>query len=324
VTEHQGPPISPDPPPEERHVPPASAAMGNPAVAASGSGQRAPDQTGSARSRGQSAFVYAVGRLAPQFPSLGVEKEFAQLTEGLGGGGLVEIELLRGVLDVPENRYLGRHLCWVFTTQHVEAFTVLPRDDADVTRLVEMISPDESEGVVHVVVGRFSPGAADSPCVASRLPTVIADQLLAFTLDEFAQALPDADTAADKEMLGEQQPTPPGGNGAPEQFQAVVREVFVRLTRRADNYGIADDHRAFNYIALRYPPIYHTVMQAYRQGKRLVSVDGRHSHSASRRLVAVRLTFRHRHTEIIERYHCVVDVTDLFPFLASPLTLVYD
>ena len=232
-----------------------------------GSGQRAPDQTEPVRSR----FVYAVGQLAPQFPSLGVEKEFAQLANRLGRGGLVEMELLRQVLEVPENRYLARHLCWVFTSQHVEAFTMLPRDETDLTQLVEMISPNNSEEIVHVVVGRSSPGPADSPCIAAGLPTVTPDQLLAFTVDEFTQAVPDVGATADQETAGEQELPATSRNEVGEQFQAVVREVFVRLTRRADNHGITDDHRAFNYVALRYPPIYHIVDQAYREGKRLVS-----------------------------------------------------
>jgi hypothetical protein len=193
-----------------------------------------------------SGFVYAVGRLSPQFPTLGVEKEFVQLAGEVEQRGLVETALLRWVLDNPENRYLGRHLCWVFTTQHVEAFTVFPRDDTDVARLVEMISPAASEDLVHVVVGRSVRGGIDSQCASLNLPAVVADQLLAFTLDEFAKALPDGAVASgEATSCGEQAETPERDQDG-EQFQAVVRELFPRLTRRAENRGIADEHRALN------------------------------------------------------------------------------
>lgn len=271
--------------------------------------------------------VYAVGQLAPQFPSLGVEKEFAQLTRG-ATGRLVEAELLREVLSDPDNRFFGRHLCWVFTTQQVDAFVVLPREDADVTRLVELLPSGDSDDVVHVVVGRsVSPGALDSPCPESGLPMVVADQLLAFTLDEFAAALPDSDAETDSERAPSApgiEPAADGGGGSREQFQAVVRDVFHRLTRRADNYGISEEHRALNYVALRYPPLYHAVAQAFDNGKMLVGVHARHGHSSTRRLVSVVLTFRHRRTEITERYQCLVDVSEVFPFMVTRLQPVYD
>jgi hypothetical protein len=251
--------------------------------------------------------VYAVGQLAPQFPSLGVEKEFAQLIGGISPGS-VETAMLREVLSDPDNRFLGRHLCWVFNTQQVDAFVVLPRDEADVIRLTESLPAGDSgeEEVVHVVVGRPArAGVIDSPCAASGLPAVVADQLLAFTLREFAAALPDAGT--------EQAPS-----------ADVVRQVFHRLTRRADNRGISDEHRALNYLALRYPPIYHAVAQASAGGKVLAGINARHSHSQARRVVSVGLTFRHRRTEITERYYCLVDVTEVFPFLVSPLMPTYE
>jgi hypothetical protein len=36
------------------------------------------------------------------------------------------------------------------------------------------------------------------------------------------------------------------------------------------------------------------------------------------------LVFRDRRTDVVERYQCLVDVTDRFPFLAAPLSQVYD
>src|SRR5438067_9125983 len=85
-------------------------------------------------------YVYAVGRLTTRFPTLGVEKEFIQLIDAAPTTALVEVDQLRAVLSEPDNRYLGRHLCWVFVTQHVDAFIVVPRDADEIARLVESLA----------------------------------------------------------------------------------------------------------------------------------------------------------------------------------------
>jgi PatG C-terminal len=261
--------------------------------------------------------VYAIGLLSPHFPSIGVEKEFAQLTAGAHQGDRIEVGLLQQVLADPGNVYLARHLCWVFATSGVDSFTVLPRDDAEIARLVEMLSPEGTEDLVHAVIGSTISSPAGSPCAASGLLAVRADQVLAFTPAEFATAMPEQQGASESEAAA----SAAAGSG---DFRAVVREVFARLTRGAGNRGFADEHRARNYVALRYPPIYHAARQAQRDGKVLVGIDAQHSHSADRRLVSVRVTVRHARTDITEQYQCLVDVTEVFPFLITGLQPVYN
>ena len=294
-----------------------ASSVGNPAsVDCPTCGQPSPSPSVQVRPVATTQPVYAVGQLSPQFPSIGVEKEFAQLTAGAHQGDRIEVGLLQQQLANPDNAYLARHLCWVFASSGVDAFTVLPRDDTEITRLVEVLSPEAPGDPVHVVIGRTISNADDSPCAASGLPAVRADQVLAFTPAEFAAAMPE--DASDGDDAGAS-PAP----GSPE-FQAVVRGVFARLTRGAGNRGFGDEHRARNYVALRYPPIYHAVRQAQRDGKVLVGIDAQHSHAADRRLVSVRLTVRHQRTDITERYQCLVDVTEVFPFLITGLQPIYD
>jgi hypothetical protein len=262
--------------------------------------------------------VYAVGRLSPQFPSIGVEKGFSQFTAGAHQGGQADVELLQGVLARPEATYLGRYLCWAFASEGLDIFHVLPRDDAEVARLAEVLSPTDTEDVVHVVVGKTAPSPADSPCTASGLPTVQADRVLAFTLQEFAAALPGPEAAGDTQ---DGKPAP-GADRA--EFEAVVRGVFARLTRRADNQGLTPEHIACNYLACEYPAFYHAVHQAQRDGKVLVRIDSRHRHAANRNVVAVRVAFRHPRTDITEQLQCLVDSTEpAFPFLITGLRPVF-
>src|SRR5262245_40188040 len=63
------------------------------------------------------SYVYALGRIDPRLPSLGVEKEFAQATGRAETTNLSDRQSLRTVLSQPQNRYLARQLCYVFTIQ---------------------------------------------------------------------------------------------------------------------------------------------------------------------------------------------------------------
>src|SRR5262245_53640110 len=65
-------------------------------------------------SNGPLVHVYALGRVEPRFPRLGVEKEFAQATGRAGTAGLTDPQALHTVLSDRQNRYLVRKLCWVF------------------------------------------------------------------------------------------------------------------------------------------------------------------------------------------------------------------
>jgi hypothetical protein len=271
---------------------------------------------------GWSGPVYGVGQIVPQISFLGVEKQIAQLAGGLSHG-FVETTVLRDVLSVPENRYLGRYVCWILTSQQVDAFAVVPRDEADIVRLVELLPSDGTDDVTHVVIGQAGlPAVMDSPCARAGLPLVGADQLLAFTLDEFAAAMPDAESGRHAEQAGQAASSAPAQeNPSRDQFNVIVRDVFRRITHRAGNFGISDNHRALNYMAVQNPKLYHAVAQAHREGKTLVDITAQHSHSSTRRLVSVELRFLDRQTDISERYQWLVDVTpdSPFPFLATRL-----
>ena len=43
---------------------------------------------------------------------------------------------------------------------------------------------------------------------------------------------------------------------ASNSFVAAAGEVFDRILQMTDNAGAIDDHRALNYLAMRYPCIY--------------------------------------------------------------------
>ncbi|WP_369257058.1 hypothetical protein [Streptomyces sp. R35] len=275
--------------------------------------QPAPGTTSLGMPLAQDQFVYAIGRLSPQFLSLDVEKEFAQLAAQVGDREVSEHHRLKTVLQQDDSLYLSHHVCWVFTTQGLDSFAVVPRDSHDARQLIEAFVPASEENVINVVVGRPAAVPPTWAWSATGLRLVSADQILTFTLDEFIDALQDGNGDTDGE----------GNGNANSDHRVVMRELFFRLTKRADNHGFTDTHRACNYIALRYPAIYRTTVQEIDDRKALAGVDTRATVTNDRRLVSIRLIFRNHHTQVVEYYSCTVDVTGEFCFLVTPLSPTY-
>src|ERR671912_247016 len=74
------------------------------------------------------AFIYAVGRIEPRFPSLAAEKELAQATGRTETAGLSDRQALQAVLAERRKRYLVRSLCWGLTIEGLDTYILTPRD----------------------------------------------------------------------------------------------------------------------------------------------------------------------------------------------------
>jgi PatG C-terminal len=93
----------------------------------------------------------------------------------------------------------------------------------------------------------------------------------------------------------------------------------------ADNAGATDEHRALNYLVVRYPAIYAVAAERYAQNASLTAVEVLPSRlSGVRKLVDVVLSFTNRQTDVVEKFFVRVDVTEEFPFLVTKLTPYYD
>jgi hypothetical protein len=244
--------------------------------------------------------VYAIGRIEPRFPLLSLEKEFAQVAGRTPSEGLTDRELFHTVLSQPENRYLAQQLCWVLSISELDTYLLYPRNPVDMEVLVASLRPRPRSVDVDVVVGQRGPLAPPEVCNGLMVPLVGFTQIYSFDKDSFVAAVPRPSRTKQ------------------EAFESVVEEVLERVLMMADNVGSLDEHRAINYLALRYPPMYAKAYDLFSAGVTLDGVDVQPSGvGMSRNLMDVVFSFRNRSTNFVERWSARVDVTEEFPFLVT-------
>lgn len=160
------------------------------------------------------------------------------------------------------------------------------------------------------MVGLRGPIAPPEMCNGLMVPIVVFDQLYSFDRDALIKSIPrPASIAAAKE----------------KQFRSSAEELFERIIQVADNAGATDEHRAVNYLAVRYPAIYALAAEAFGRNSSLTGVEVRPSRlSGVRRIVDVIFSFTSRETDVTEKYFVRVDVTEEFPFLVTKLSPYYD
>jgi hypothetical protein len=252
-------------------------------------------------------FVYALGRVEARFPSAAVETELAQAIGRADTAGRTDQQAFHAALTKRENRYLTRQLCWVMTIQGLETYLLQPRDPSDLDRLVEAIRPEPSPMDVDVVVGLRGRIAPPDWCNGLSLPIVAFDQIYSFDRESLIKAMPKPDKLT------------------PKQFAPVADELFSRIMQMTDNAGATDEHRALNYLAMRYPAVYAVAADQFGRDYALTGVESRPSPlSNTRSIVEVIFAYSNRNTDFTEKFFVRVDVTEEFPFLVTKLSPYFD
>lgn len=254
-------------------------------------------------------YVYALGRVRPQFSGLSIEKEFAQALGTIDTAGMSDSAAFHAIISDRSNRYLARALCWVLAIEGLETYLLVPRDAADLDLLVEAVRPRPYEGDLDVVIGVHGPTAPPALCNGMQLPVVYFDQLYSFDRESLIREI-----RVDSDDQEKQQ-----------AFEAVASDLFDRVLQLADNMGATDEHRALNYLAVRYPAIYLKYADMVGQNYGLSAVEVLSSRlSGARTIVDVIFSYSHRQTDVTERYFVRVDVTEEFPFLTTKLGHYYN
>jgi hypothetical protein len=290
------------PPPEPRTSALITPQAGCPTCGGSGGAAgSSPDDSG------MTSYVYAIGRVEARFPNLAAEKEFAQATGRTDTAGKTDQQTFHAVLYKRENRYLVRQLCWVLSIQGLETYLLQPRDPTDIDLLVEAIRPAPSPNDIDVVIGVRGPIAPPTMCNGLMVPIVAFDQIYSFEREALIKAIPKPERAT------------------AAQFRPAAEELFNRIMQLTDNAGATDDHRALNYLAMRYPAIYAKAAEEFGRDCSLTGVEVRASPlTSTRNIVDVIFSYTNRNTDFTEKSCVRVDVTEEFPFLVTKMSPYYD
>jgi hypothetical protein len=144
-------------------------------------------------------------------------------------------------------------------------------------------------------------------CNGLLVPIVVFDQIYSFDRDSLIKAIPKPEKTTAKE------------------FAPAAEELFDRIMQMTDNAGATDDHRALNYLAVRYPAIYANAAEAFARNASLTAVYVTVSPlSGTRNVVEVIFSYANRNTDVTEKFFVRVDVTEQFPFLVTKLSPYYD
>lgn len=252
-------------------------------------------------------YIYALGRIVPRFPSLGIEKEFIQASGRGATAGQTDTQVLRAVLSDPKNRYLARQVCWVLSIEGIDTYLLYPRETTDLDLLLGSLRESDSPLDIDVVVGVRGPLAPPEACNGLIVPVVIVDQMYSFDREVLVKSIPKPEKVSAKEF----------GNTAVQ--------LYDRIMQLADNAGATDEHRALNYLSVRYPAIYAQTSDAFARNLSLTGVEVAHSRlSGTRRIVDAIFTYTNRTTDVSEKYFVRVDVSEEFPFLVTKLSPYYD
>ena len=255
----------------------------------------------------QASLVYAIGRIETSFPNLAVEKEFAQAMGRDDLSGQSDQEAMVSVLTNGQNRYLARAVCWVFTVQGLPTYILRPNDPRDFDLLLEALRPERAGDDLDVVIGVRGGVAPPELCNGLELPMVAFEQIYSFPRQELVEAIPRPE------------------NVAKGKFEGTARDLLTMIMQLADNAGSEDEHRALNYLAVRYPALYANAAEAHGRNLSLAGVEVRPSRLATtERIVDVILSYTHRETDVTEKFFVRVNVTSMFPFLVSKLSPYFD
>lgn len=251
------------------------------------------------------SYVYAIGKVVHRFPNKSLEMELAQAMGRRPEGetrGITHPEVVFQVITDPNNQYISRQICYVFNIEGLETYILVPSNPLDFDRLAQALRPNADLGDIDVIIGKRGPLASPEMCNGLVIPIVIVDQIYSFDRDTLMKSIPKRKGESD------------------EQFRKTANALFNHIIQIADNAGSTDEHRALNYLVVRYDEIYHRTQILQDQNYSFTAVEVRPSRlSGARKVVDVILSYENRGNKAVQKWFVRVDVTEEFPFLVSPM-----
>jgi hypothetical protein len=251
------------------------------------------------------SYVYAIGKVVHRFPNRSLEMELAQAMGRRAEEqtrGITREEVIYRALTDAANRHIARQICYVLNIEGLETYNLIPRDPLDIDRLAEALRPAPGVGDIDVVIGRRGPIAPPHMCNGLMVPIVSVDQIYSFDRDTLMKSIPKRKGTSD------------------DQFRKTADALFNHILQIADNAGAIDEHRALNYLSVRYDEIYHRTQLMQDENYSFTAVEVRPSRlSGTQKIVDVIFSYENRANRAVQKWFCRVDVTGEWPFLVSPL-----
>jgi hypothetical protein len=242
-----------------------------------------------------------VGTVTAAFPSLSVEKEFAQLLGQKDFSGFTDRQTMHAVLVKPEHRYLARRMCFMHTPYGAgtsPAYVLVPEEPEDISLLVDTLERPLSTSEFDVAKGRIVGMAPPAMCNAQQLPILAFSQLYSFGLDAFLEPIP-----RPKEIPA-------------AEFKRACEELFHRAMRLASNAtGIT---LGLSYAVLSYAGLYKLVAEKFNENSSLAHIGVSQS-KANPNCADIRLKFVRRDTGFVEWHRFVVNCGGTFQYLEELL-----
>lgn len=258
------------------------------------------------------SYIYAIGKVVHRFPNKSLELELAQATGRRPEEetrGRIREEVIHTALTDRANRYIARQICYVLNIEKLETYILSPTDPLDTDRLADALRPAPAGGVVDidVIIGRRGPIASPEMCNGLMVPIVMVDQIYSFDRDTLMKAIPKRKGESD------------------DQFKKTADALFNHIIQIADNVGGTDEHRAINYLAVRYDEIYHRTQLMQDENYSFSAIDVRPSRlSGTRKIVDVIFSYENRTNRATQKWFVRVDVTEEFPFLVSSMQQYFE
>jgi hypothetical protein len=252
------------------------------------------------------SYVYAIGKVVHRFPTKSLQMELAQATGRTPEQetkGRIDEEVMHKVLTDPANRYIARQICYVLNIEGLETYLLFPTDPLDIDKLSAALKPAPA-GMMDsdVIIGRRGSIASPDACNGLMVPIVMVDQIYSFDRDTLMKAIP--------KRKGENE----------DQIKKTSNALLDHILQIADNAGSTDEHRAINYLAVRYDEIYHRTQLMQDENYSFTGIDVRPSRlSGTRKIVDVIFSYQNRSNLATQQWFVRVDVTEEFPFLVSPM-----
>ncbi|MCA9499519.1 MAG: hypothetical protein KC588_10035 [Nitrospira sp.] len=247
--------------------------------------------------------LYAIGKLEARFPSLGIEREFQQRLASTAQTEHAENkrQVVRRVLE--NYPYLALRMCYVLMVSGYPAYIVKPAGSYLRESLFTAIGEKD-----HwcSVIGSVGPMATPDTCQGVLAPIAVADQIYAFSTEEWLASLKKRlKKALDSHKI------------EGKTFDTTAPDLFERVIGSTENLGATDAHRALNYAVMQHPGIF--LAAAQRIGRQTLDrIETRLIRGLGpRRIVAIVLTFLDISTGVPERLFCRIDITEEWPFVAG-------